>query len=81
MNRCCTLVAEKVARQSMPLRSPDADMTRLVAVVAHTHWDREWYAPYEHFRARLAGVLDEVLAHAGSATRRFGAFSSTARWP
>ncbi len=37
-------------------------MTRRVAVVAHTHWDREWYAPYEHFRVRLTGVLDEVLA-------------------
>ena len=40
----------------------DADMTRSVAVVAHTHWDREWYAPYEHFRARLTSVLDEVLS-------------------
>lgn len=36
-------------------------MTRRVAVVAHTHWDREWYAPYEHFRVRLAEVLDELL--------------------
>jgi alpha-mannosidase len=40
---------------------PDGDMTRRVAVVAHTHWDREWYAPYEHFRVRLADVLDELL--------------------
>jgi alpha-mannosidase len=36
-------------------------MTRRVAVVAHTHWDREWYAPYEHFRVRLAEIIDEVL--------------------
>ncbi len=36
-------------------------MTRRVAVVAHTHWDREWYAPFEHFRVRLVEVLDEVL--------------------
>ncbi len=36
-------------------------MTRLVAVVAHTHWDREWYAPFEHFRDRLVDVLDELL--------------------
>ncbi len=36
-------------------------MTRRVAVVAHTHWDREWYAPYEYFRVRLVEVLDEVL--------------------
>jgi mannosylglycerate hydrolase len=37
-------------------------MTRPVNVVAHTHWDREWYAPFEAFRARLVGVLDGLLA-------------------
>ncbi len=37
-------------------------MTRAVAVVAHTHWDREWYAPEEHFKVRLTKVLDELLA-------------------
>jgi hypothetical protein len=36
-------------------------MTRAVAVVAHTHWDREWYEPFEVFRSRLVGVLDAVL--------------------
>ena len=48
-------------------------MSRLVAVVAHTHWDREWYAPYERFRARLTGVLDEVVAilEADPSFRRF----------
>ena len=30
-------------------------------VVAHTHWDREWYWPFERFRLRLARVVDEVL--------------------
>jgi hypothetical protein len=38
-------------------------MSRPVAVVAHLHWDREWYAPFEHFRTRLADVLDHLLAH------------------
>src|ERR1700742_3886651 len=37
-------------------------MPRTVAVVAHTHWDREWYAPFEAVRARLGRTLDEVLA-------------------
>ena len=48
-------------------------MSRVVAVVAHTHWDREWYAPFERFRARLAGVLDEVVAilEADPSFRRF----------
>jgi alpha-mannosidase len=30
-------------------------------VVAHTHWDREWYRPFEHFRLALGPVGDEVL--------------------
>ncbi|MBV8987603.1 MAG: hypothetical protein JO372_03480, partial [Solirubrobacterales bacterium] len=30
-------------------------------VVAHTHWDREWYRPLEHFRLELGRVVDGVL--------------------
>ena len=30
-------------------------------VVPHTHWDREWYRPFEHFRLLLGGVVDEVI--------------------
>ncbi len=30
-------------------------------VVPHTHWDREWYEPFEVFRARLVDVVDQVL--------------------
>ena len=30
-------------------------------VVPHTHWDREWYLPFEGFRLRLGRTLDEVL--------------------
>ncbi len=30
-------------------------------VVPHTHWDREWYRPLEHFRLMLGSVVDEVL--------------------
>lgn len=32
-----------------------------VTLVAHTHWDREWYLPFEIFRARLLNVLDEAV--------------------
>ncbi|MBO0887081.1 MAG: hypothetical protein J2O38_06750, partial [Acidimicrobiales bacterium] len=32
-----------------------------VAVVAHTHWDREWYAPFQTFRLALVDVLDGLL--------------------
>jgi mannosylglycerate hydrolase len=31
-------------------------------VVPHTHWDREWYLPLEHFRLELAATIDAVLA-------------------
>jgi len=30
-------------------------------VVPHTHWDREWYLPFEQFRLRLGEVVDGVL--------------------
>ena len=36
-------------------------MSRRVAVVAHTHWDREWYSPFESFRIRLVEVIDGLL--------------------
>ena len=32
-----------------------------VFVVAHTHWDREWYHPVGHFQHRLVGLVDELL--------------------
>ncbi|HKW10763.1 MAG TPA: hypothetical protein VJO33_10305, partial [Gemmatimonadaceae bacterium] len=30
-------------------------------VVAHTHWDREWYHPFVRFRQRLVALVDELL--------------------
>ena len=30
-------------------------------VVPHTHWDREWYLPFEQFLLRLGAVVDGVL--------------------
>src|SRR5687767_5911322 len=34
---------------------------RHVAIVPHTHWDREWYSPFQTFRLRLVDLLDEFL--------------------
>ncbi len=34
---------------------------RGITLVAHTHWDREWYEPFEVFRAHLVEMLDEAL--------------------
>ena len=36
-------------------------MSRQVVVVPHTHWDREWYQPYQTFRLRLVDLLDDLL--------------------
>ncbi len=30
-------------------------------VVPHTHWDREWYWPFERFQLELARVVDQVI--------------------
>jgi mannosylglycerate hydrolase len=35
---------------------------RRVAIVPHTHWDREWYEPFQSFRMRLVEVVDQLLA-------------------
>ena len=34
---------------------------RKVHIVPHTHWDREWYAPFQSFRLRLVDLLDDLL--------------------
>jgi alpha-mannosidase len=34
---------------------------RTVAIVPHTHWDREWYSPFQTFRLRLVDLLDSFL--------------------
>ncbi len=30
-------------------------------VVSHTHWDREWYEPFQVYRARLIRCVDKLL--------------------
>ncbi|KAB8197050.1 alpha-mannosidase [Nonomuraea phyllanthi] len=36
-------------------------MSAEIVVVPHTHWDREWYEPFQRFRLRLVALMDEVL--------------------
>ena len=33
----------------------------VVHLVPHTHWDREWYEPFQSFRMRLVELIDGVL--------------------
>jgi alpha-mannosidase len=42
-------------------RIDDADGAEVIHVLAHTHWDREWYLPAGRFRQRLAVLIDELL--------------------
>ena len=36
-------------------------MTRIAHFIRSTHWDREWYQPFQGYRMRLVSMLDEVL--------------------
>ncbi len=33
----------------------------LITLVPHTHWDREWYAPFDEFRERLVAMMDTLI--------------------
>jgi alpha-mannosidase len=35
--------------------------TPRIFVVPHTHWDREWYQPFEGFLERLVDMIDKLL--------------------
>ena len=41
--------------KNAPTKHPD------IHLVFSSHWDREWYLPFQYFRARLVRVLDQVL--------------------
>ncbi|MBI2497128.1 MAG: glycoside hydrolase family 38, partial [Opitutae bacterium] len=43
---------------------------RNVHYVPSTHWDREWYQPFQDFRRRLVRLLDRTLADIASGTLR-----------
>ena len=32
-----------------------------IHVISHTHWDREWYMPFERHRRRLVTLFDNLL--------------------
>ncbi len=40
----------------------EAMAVRRVAIVPHTHWDREWYHSYQEFRLKLVDALDALLS-------------------
>lgn len=36
-------------------------MTNKAFIISHTHWDREWYQPFQEFRLRLVKLVDGLL--------------------
>ncbi len=42
--------------------APTAAPRTIVHLVPHTHWDREWYEPFQTFRLRLVDLVDQLLA-------------------
>ena len=34
---------------------------KILCVISHTHWDREWYMPLEVMRLRLIDLIDRCL--------------------
>jgi alpha-mannosidase len=37
------------------------DAPAVIHLVPHTHWDREWYEPFQVFRMRLVELVDQLL--------------------
>lgn len=40
---------------------PEKNAKKIYCLVSHTHWDREWYEPFEQFRVRLVNLVDNLL--------------------
>ncbi len=38
-----------------------SDQIKYVYITPHTHWDREWYLPFQKFRYKLVKLVDELL--------------------
>ncbi|MGY3724671.1 alpha-mannosidase [Granulicatella balaenopterae] len=34
---------------------------KIVHIISHSHWDREWYLPYEQHHMRLVQLIDDLL--------------------
>jgi alpha-mannosidase len=43
------------------MTSADGTRPTTIHLVPHTHWDREWYRPFQSFRMQLVDLVDRVL--------------------
>ncbi|HET9322751.1 MAG TPA: hypothetical protein VFO03_02655 [Gaiellaceae bacterium] len=57
--------ADRVLRSPAVLRARPArglgQIATPVHLVPHTHWDREWYLPFQRFRLKLVRLVDNLL--------------------
>jgi mannosylglycerate hydrolase len=44
-----------------PPPTPGEAGPAIIHLVPHTHWDREWYEPFQVFRMRLVELVDQLL--------------------
>jgi hypothetical protein len=47
---------------------------KIIHVVSHSHWDREWYMGYETFRKRLVWMLDDIFRQMDENPQTFNHF-------
>src|SRR3712207_503446 len=59
---CYGMTGSTGARKEIAVTQPPMTATRPLHVVPHTHWDCEWYRPFEAYRFRLVETLDGLLA-------------------
>jgi mannosylglycerate hydrolase len=57
-------VAEERGRAGTGATGGGCAVSETLWLVPHTHWDREWYEPFQRFRLRLVDLLDDVVARA-----------------
>lgn len=50
------------AAAAAPALSPAVARAYRATIIAHTHWDRAWYLPFQVFRVRLVRLLERVIA-------------------
>ena len=36
---------------------------KITYIIPHTHWDREWYVPFQYFRFRLVEMIDDLIQY------------------
>lgn len=50
----------RLLRRAARDRALAATPSKLI-IIPHTHWDREWYLPFQEFRVKLVEAIDDLL--------------------